>query len=172
MIKLFLTELYNQTGGNTETQVSMYDVGKAVGLEKSDAGTTAEDIIIQGLAELKTLSGAIAITKQGLEELGVTETASAPGQPGFQLADSPFIDDFGKKELTNLLGEIKHVTEQAKMGYALLEEIVFEIKTLETQLLSPRPKTAIARAVLCSLQDLMEKSDQVELSDKLKTVGK
>lgn len=53
--KAFLFELYTQTKGDTKKQVSMHDVGAVLGQGKTDAGAMAEDLIIQGYAELKTL---------------------------------------------------------------------------------------------------------------------
>ncbi len=172
MIKPFLTELYNQTGGNMEQQVSMYDVGSAIGLDKAEAGATAEEIMIQGLAELKTLSGGIAITSRGLEELGVTKTVHHPENTGLSLGDGPALEESEKRGITELLVEIRLATAQTNVEYTLLEEIVFDIKTLEIHLLSPRPKTAVVREVLLSLQELMEKSGRTELSEILKTVRK
>lgn len=172
MIKSFLTELYNQTGGNTEQQVSMYDIGRAIGLEKAEAGATAEEIMIQGLAELKTLSGGIAITGRGLEELGITEAANTSEKTGFVLGGGSIVEESGKKGLADLLVEIRLATAQNNVEYELLEEIIFDIKTLEIQLLSPRPKTAVVREILLSLQELMEKSGNTEMSEILKTAIK
>jgi len=36
--------LYTQTQGDTAKQVSMYDIGASIGLEKTDAGTMAESL--------------------------------------------------------------------------------------------------------------------------------
>ncbi|WP_457577315.1 hypothetical protein, partial [Desulfomarina sp.] len=172
MIKPFLTELYNQTGGNMEQQVSMYDIGRAIGLDKAEAGATAEEIMIQGLAELKTLSGGIAITRQGLEELGITEKTTNPEKTGLVLGDGPTVEESEKKGIADLLNEIRLATAQGNMEYELLEEIIFDIKTLEIQLLSPRPKTAVIREILLALKELMKKSGKTELSEILKTTVK
>ena len=67
----FLTELYNSTDGDTSRQVSMYDIGGTLGLEKSSAGAVAEELIVDGYAELVTLSGGISITSNGLKELNI-----------------------------------------------------------------------------------------------------
>ena len=60
-MKSFLRQLYQMSDGDTDTAVSMYDIGAILGLEKSAAGTIAEDLIIDGYAELKTLSGGITM---------------------------------------------------------------------------------------------------------------
>ena len=61
----YLAELYRQTEGDTEAKVSMLDVGSAIGFEEAEARATAENLMIEGLAELKSLSGGIGITTQG-----------------------------------------------------------------------------------------------------------
>ncbi len=172
MIKPFLTELYSKTKGNTEQEVSMYDVGEAIGLDKAKAGATAEEMMIQGLVELKTLSGGIAITSRGLEELGITEAANTPEKTGLVLGIGPTVEESEKRDIADLLDEIRLATAQNNMEYELLEEIIFDIKTVEIQLHSPRPKTAVVREILMSLQNLMKKSGRSELSEILKTAIK
>ena len=44
----YLAELYRQTEGNTDAQVSMLDVGSAVGFEEAEARATAENLMILG----------------------------------------------------------------------------------------------------------------------------
>ena len=77
----FLYELYTMTRGDTSTQVSMYDIGKTLGLEKTAAGSMAESLFIQGFAELKTLSGGISITVEGLGALDI-DLPGSPDSPG------------------------------------------------------------------------------------------
>ena len=79
----YLQELYNTTKGNTETQVSMYDLGPALGLEKTAAGKIAEDLMVLGFIELKTLAGGISITDEGLKKLGISPA------PKEDLSDRP-----------------------------------------------------------------------------------
>ncbi|BCL63004.1 hypothetical protein DGMP_36970 [Desulfomarina profundi] len=107
-----------------------------------------------------------------MEELGITKTVNIPENTGLSLGDGPVLEESEKKGIADLLVEIRLATAQNNVEYTLLEEIVFDIKTLEIQLLSPRPKTAVAREVLLSLQELMEKSGRTELSEILKTVRK
>ncbi len=76
----YLNQLYTMTQGDPGVQVSMYDIGAALGVEKSEAGALAESLIIQDLAELKTLSGGIAITGNGLKALDKTLPVNLPDQ--------------------------------------------------------------------------------------------
>jgi hypothetical protein len=165
----YLYELFNQTRGDTSAQVSMYDIGTTLGLEKTAAGSTAESLFIQGLAELKTLSGGIGITDQGLEALGKTP-AETDGGVEKTLGKGPVLDSADMDLVTALLVEIKTEAAPGKNSYPQLEEIVMDIKTMETQLLSPKPKTGIVREIIKSLHQTIEKSGSSDLAEKLKSI--
>ena len=114
------------------------------------AGALAEDLIIEGYAELKNLAGGITITAEGIQALeipGASDGAgSAPG--GLQLGDEPVLSQASKDAVEKLIHEIKARCLSDKDDYRQLEEMVFDIKTLEVQLCSSRPKTSIVREVL------------------------
>ena len=71
-MKQYLLELYEQSQGESQSESSMYEIGAALGLEKSEAGALAEDLIIEGYAELKNLAGGITITAEGIHPDVVT----------------------------------------------------------------------------------------------------
>ena len=70
----FLQELYNRAEGDFEIQISMYDLGTDLGLEKDEAAVFAQELFVEGLAEMKTLSGGMGITQKGLQALGINIT--------------------------------------------------------------------------------------------------
>jgi hypothetical protein len=148
--KAYLFELYTLTKGDPDVQVSMYDVGAVLGLEKTDAGTMAEGLFIQGYAEMKTLSGGIGITRQGLDLLQV-KTVSKPNLESPGLGTGPILETRGKETLEKILQDIKEQLRQTQQTYSQLEELIMDIKTIEVQILSHRPKTNIIREVLRSL---------------------
>jgi len=168
----YLAELYKQTTGDTEAKVSMLDVGAAIGFEEAEARTTAEELMILGLAELKTLSGGIGITNQGLEELGITVTPPAgnTGNDILQLGQELALNEEGQQAIEAVITELKTELTRSKSDYQLLEENIIDIKTIEVQLLSPTPKTAIIREVLRSLAAGISPAENSELSRKLETL--
>jgi hypothetical protein len=166
--KAFLFELYHQTGGDVDIHVSMYDVGQALGLDRAEAGAMAEDLYIQGYAELKTLSGGIGITKKGLTALAITMDPE-PGE-SVQLGSEKVLGQTGRQALETLLEAIKETLPKAARPYARLEEMVLDIKTIEVQMLSPSPKTAVIREVLRSLHENFEESGEKTLAAKLKAL--
>jgi hypothetical protein len=150
--KRYLTELCSMTQGNTGAQVSMFDVGAAIGLEKTEAGMMAEELIVQGLAELKTLSGGIGITSQGVEMIrGKTVAAPVPAGDALQLGSGIVLGEKGRQAVEKVAADIRAALVQQGATVGQLEEIIIDIKTIETQMLSPNPKIAVIREVLRSL---------------------
>lgn len=148
--KSFMLELYSMTEGNTDTQVSMHDVGESLGLDRDGSSAIAEDLIIDEFIELKTLSGGIGITPKGLEALQLTGVAGV-GSGLSKLSDSPFLDEEGLKTVNTLLTKVKEALASPDTSYSQLEEIILDIKTVEVHILSTRPSTPVVREILKSL---------------------
>ena len=162
----FLTELYNSTDGDTSRQVSMYDIGSVLGLEKSSAGAVAEELIVDGYAELVTLSGGISITSNGLKELNITPVESTETSVR-KLGTEKILGEDGLKAVEEMLAMIKGSVTGNDASYQNLEEIVIDIKTVELQLLSPKPKTEIIREILISLNESMSATGNTVVSDQI-----
>ncbi len=165
--KSYLTELYRLTDGDMNAQVSMYDVGAALNLEKTDAGKLAEDLIGDGLVEVKTLSGGIGITALGIEQVQAAGLAGDVGVGTMSLGNTSVLAAEAKEAVATVLREVKSALSQQNTPYNQIEEIVIDIKTLEVQLLSPTPKTAIVREVLRSMGHSLGTTGCAELSDAI-----
>jgi hypothetical protein len=167
----YLYELYQRTAGNAGAQVSMFDIGAAVGLEKEAARKLAEDLIADGLIEIKTLSGGIGITAEGID---MAQPAGGSGTgTNLGLGDGPLLEEKGRQALESILAEIKKSLASSPMPFARLEEMVLDIKTIDIQLLSPRPKIAVIKAVLWSLTDALQSSGASSLAKQVeKLIGK
>ena len=63
----FLIQLFEQTKGDSAVQVSMYDIGDQLGLDRDSASTVAQELIGSMLVEIRTLSGGIGISADGLQ---------------------------------------------------------------------------------------------------------
>lgn len=166
--KSYLNELCQQTGGDIEKQASMYDIGMVIGLEKSVAGSLAEELMVQGLVELKTLSGGIGITSEGLAVLGISVTASPANLDQRRLSDNPVTTDADREVIQVITSEIQNTISSKQLEYALLEEIVLDFKTLEVQMLSPNPKNAILREVFRSLRKSCETAKLNDIATTLR----
>ena len=165
----FLLKLYQLTQGNSSSQVSMYDLGEAIGLERDDALKTAEVLFGFGLAEIKTLAGGIGITEAGLSEvMGNDENQEMAGANGFRLGDAPLIDDAGQKSVDQVISGIKTQTGSLGLDYDTLEELLADLKTIDAQLTSSRPKTKIVRQCFQSIIDILQKAHADELVNQVK----
>ena len=67
-LPLFIVELYHRTQGDGLVKVSMFDIGESLRLDRKLTLRTAEELIGTGLVEIKTLSGVIGITADGVTE--------------------------------------------------------------------------------------------------------
>ncbi len=162
----FLNLLFNKTEGDTDRQVSMYELGDELGLDKNSAGAVAEELIVDGFAELVSLSGAISITAHGLRELN-----AAPGQSSadavYCLGDEKILDEEGCRAVEEMLTEIRRCLYGKDIGYEDMEELVIDIKTAEIQLLSQKTKTRIIREILKSLHESMAAHGNAEISSRI-----
>lgn len=162
----FLTELYNKTDGDISQQVSMYDIGAALGLEKNNAGAIAEELIVDGYAELVSLSGGISITSEGLKELNISPVGSSEINV-WSMGDDRILSDKGREAVEDMLVKIKECVTTKGNTYQNIEEIVIDIKTAEIQLLSQKTKTGIIREVLVSLKESMIITGNTDVSGQI-----
>ena len=164
--KRFLQAMYNKAEGDFDLQISMYDLGTDLGFEKDEAAVFAQELFIDGLAEMKTLSGGMGITQKGLKALGI-EITSKKEDHSFRLTISPVLDEQGEKAVQELLNKIRTALDSKAISFDLMEEIVIDLKTIEVQMLSPNPKTPIIREVFKfidqNLKGLVPQDLQLEL---------
>ena len=161
----YIGELLKRTGGDAAKQVSMFEIGAAVGLEKEEARVLAEDLIAEGLVEIKTLSGGIGITEKGIDLAG----SSSDGASGtrLELGKGPVLEESGRQALKAILDQVKSRLATGGGAYACLEEMIIDIKTIEVQLLSPRPKVEVIMSVLNSLSEGLHACGAAELADRV-----
>lgn len=164
--RAFLFELYNRTGGDASVQTSMHDVGAAIGLDRERAGKIAEDLIGKGWVEIKTLSGGVGITAEGVEAARQAGAAPAGGSD-LTLSAGPLLNAEDRRMMDKILADIKQAVRGLKSDYAGLEEIAMDIKTAEVQLLSPRAKTGIVKEILRALQGALDKAGAEETTGRI-----
>jgi hypothetical protein len=166
--KSYLEELYRATSGDPTVQASMHDVGAVIGLDREAAGKLAEELIAQGYVEIRTLSGGIGITQLGIEsaDTGAETTDSAD----WRLGGTTILDEKDRTAVEAALEAIKNVVAKNNVSYPQMEALVMDIKTIEVQMLSPQPKTAVVREVFVSLQQTlaaMDMTDQASAIEKM-----
>jgi hypothetical protein len=165
----YLAELFTRTGGDTGATVSMFDLGEAIGLDRDEAGSTGEELIGWGLVEVRTLSGGIAISESGVEEVQRMGSAGQEADAsGFRLGAAPVIDEAGAKAVDRIVSGIKSRAESLGLGFDRLAEMVADLKTIDVQLASPRPKTAVVREAFRSILAVLEKADAGPESEEIR----
>jgi hypothetical protein len=166
-IKTFLEELHRQSQGDLQFQASMYEIGASMGLAKGEAGSLAEELMVSGLVELRTLSGGISITGEGLAALGISAPPTASANVTQQFSAGPVADKADCEMLGDLIAIMKSNLCGLKMEYQQLEQIVIDLKAIEIQLLSPSPKVAVFRELLRSLHSAFQDIDHKAVTVKL-----
>ena len=140
------------------------------GLDKAEAGSLAEKLMVQGQAELRTLAGGISITPEGLAALGITVLTSHSTENTLCLSNGPVANDTDRQTIQSLIKEIKKTISGLQLEYDVLEEIVFDLKTIEVQLLSPKPKVPVFLELLRSLLKTLETAKVDQITARLKAV--
>ncbi|UCF94780.1 MAG: hypothetical protein JSW39_11695 [Desulfobacterales bacterium] len=153
----FLVRLYEQTQGDLAAQVSMYDIGEALGLDRENSARVAEELMGLQLVEIRTLSGGIGIRAEGVEaasKLGAGSDAGAGAV--LKLGDDPLLNQAGCQAVEQATAELKSRTGQMGLEFKALTELMADLKTIDAQLGSSRPKTAIIRECLRSIKGVLE----------------
>ncbi|MCP4669662.1 MAG: hypothetical protein GY857_00020 [Desulfobacula sp.] len=165
----FLQALYNAADGDFEVQISMYDLGADIGLGKDEAAAFCQDLFIEGLAEMKTLSGEMGITQKGLEALGINITPKNEALH-FRLGSGPVLDEKEIKAVHKLLNKIRADLDGKAFPFNLMEEMVIDLKTIEVQMLSINPKTSIIREIFKAIDQNFKNLASHDLKLALQTL--
>jgi len=159
----FLLSLYRESKGDTNNQISMYDLGSELGLDRADTSKLTEDLMGWSLVELRTLSGGIAITHSAvaeLEELGYGSAGTT--EATVRLGNDRIVSDDVRQAIEQVTGDVKLTAGRLGLQYETLSELMADLKTIEIQLESARPKTAILRECFRSIKSVLDATDDEE----------
>jgi hypothetical protein len=165
----FLIQLFEQTGGNPSAQVSMYEIGEGLGLDRDASSRAAETLIGLQLAEIRTLSGGIGISADGANEVKrmMGNTALTGESPG-KLSDQPVMDHGSCQGIQQVAGELKSQAGNLGLDFDGLSELMADLKTIDAQLGSSRPKTVIIRECLRSIKETLEGTANADSLERVK----
>lgn len=149
----FLNRLHELSAGDPSVQVSMFNIGDELGWDRDATSRAAEELIGAGLVEVRTLSGGIAITEAGVGEAAGSQSADSGG--GAILNKDPILNPDVLPTLEGLLAEVERGLGGWKADAGLESELAADLRTLEAQLTSPKPKTGIIRETLSSMNAAM-----------------
>ncbi len=165
----FLIQLFEQTNGDPSAQASMYEIGASLGMDRDTSCRVAETLIGLQLVEIRTLSGGIGISSDGADEIKglIGGTPSAGKSPG-KLSDHPLMDQIGCQAVQQVAEEIKRMAGSLGLDFDGLSTLMADLKTIDAQLGSSRPKTAITRECLRSLEETLAGSAESEILLKIR----
>jgi len=152
----FLIQLFEQTRGDSSVQVSMYDIGAMMGLERDAASRVAGELMGAQLVEIRTLSGGIGISAAGSEVVQRIAGPSSGSGEFVKLGDEPLLNSAGRQAVERIVSEIKDQVGTLGLAFDALTEMMADLKTIDVQLESPRPKTAIIRQCFVSIGGVLK----------------
>jgi hypothetical protein len=167
----FLIQLYEQTRGDPTVQVSMYDIGDQLGLDRNIASTVAQELIGSMLVEIRTLSGGIGISADGLQMAQkLIGPAASSGDKFTKLDDAPLLKSSDRQAVEQIASELKNQAGSLGLDFDTLTEFLADLKTIDAQLGSSRPKTAIIRECLFSVLAVLKNSGDNKTAGRIRTL--
>ena len=169
IVQQFLIQLFEQTKGDVSIQVSMYDIGELLGMDRDTASGVAQELMGRQLAEIRTLSGGIGISAAGSamiqESVGPPVSGSSEAA---NLGTAPVLAAGGQQTVEQVVSELKNQTGSLGLDFDALGELMADLKTMGAQLDSSRPKTAIVRECLRSILGVVEKAKNRQMVNRLR----
>mgnify|MGYP001053326547 CR=1 FL=1 len=168
---LFLVELYLQTHGDPSVTVSWFDIGDAMGLDRETSTKTAENLFGTGFAEIKSLSGGIGITADGVAEaqqLGASITSK--DAPGLVLGNTPVLNEAACQAVERIVADLKNQIGEKRLDFDSLAELMADLKSIDAQMASPNSKTAIIRECFRSIIGVLQKTGDTDSLIPVKTL--
>ena len=164
----FLLTLFEQTKGDASVQVSMYEVGELLGMDRDAALAVAQELMGRQLAEIRTLSGGIGISADGSAKVQELVGPIASGSSEFaNLGNGPLLTPGGQQAVDQIISELKKQAGSLGLDFDSLGEMMADLKTIEAQLESPKPKTEIIRACLRSILDVVKRTQDRKIADRI-----
>ncbi|MBI5593411.1 MAG: hypothetical protein HY881_23385 [Deltaproteobacteria bacterium] len=166
----FFRSLFIKTGGDTKKQVSMHEIGNEAGLDKPASKNLAEELMSLGLIDIRTLSGGIGLTEEGvLEAQGWFSDIPGAGTAGITLGNQPIVGEKSSAVIMDILTDLKPRIGKLGMAFDDLTELLADIQSLEAQMRSSRPKTAIVRECFRSMLPILTRSSETEIPSRIKS---
>jgi hypothetical protein len=170
--KEFLLQLFKLSNGDVSAKVSMYEIGDTLKMDRGRANFITTELVSLDYVEIKTLSGGIGITEQGLKAVKNLGAEGSNQNETPQLGTEPILDEVRKNACDMMTANIKSKAGKLGLDFDAMAEIMADLKTIDAQLSSPKPKTAIIRESFRSVQRVLKIAGDMEIADRInKLVG-
>jgi len=165
----FLIQLFDQTKGDVTIQVSMYDIGELLGMDRDTASSVAQELMGRQLVEIRTLAGGIGISADGSARVrDLMGPLVSDNSEYTKLGNEPILSLGGQQAVGQVISELKNQTGSLGLDFDTLSELMADLKTMEAQLDSSRPKTAIIRECLRSVLGVVRNTKDSQVSGRIR----
>ena len=173
----FLHRLYEKTEGNEREMVNMWELGNELGFDKAETNRISQYLVGEYLMEYAAQGGIIAITHQGIIE--VEDALSNPEEPTqyfppvniinihhmqnsqiqqgtIESTQSQFVELKIINDIQEFIELLKDKLPDLCLNVEDMSEIEADIKTVQSQMASSKPKKGVLRECLSSMQRVLE----------------
>lgn len=168
----YLQQLYNYTNGDASVQVSMYAIGEGIDLDRDASSQVAQTLIGLNYVEIKTLSGGVCISPDGVAAIegagGGTAGSSVGGSQG--LSNARVLSQADLEAVNQVSEFMKGQAGTLNLDFEGLSELLADLRTIDAQLSSSRPKTEVVRACFKSIEATMDALGHKEACSRLRAL--
>ncbi len=157
-VSQFISLLWQETGGDLSKQCSMYDIGSKLGLDRQESSRTAESLMTDGTIEVRTLSGGVGFTPEGAATM-MADSPNQTSEPSIRLGQNPVLQPPQRETVETICAEIRHRFPDLGLSLEQAEDLIADLKTMNAQLYSPHPKTAVFRECLSGMERILGPAD-------------
>ena len=169
----FLLLLYRHSKGDVTFQASMFEIGDMLGLDREASSKVAEELIGWEMVEIRTLSGGIGISENAVREIDAEGLGADSDQSNTTtLGSDAVINSEVRQAVENAAGAIKNEAGGIGLAFDTLAELMADLKTIDAQMVSPRPKTAVIRECFLSLKNILASADRCDSLTAVKALLK
>ena len=146
----------------------MYEIGELMGLDRDAASRAAQDLMGLQLVEIRTLSGGIGISRDGAKKAQfLVGGSNSESNKAINLEDGRVLDQSDCQTVNRFTGGIKEQVGTLGLESNRLTDLTADLKTIDAQLGSSRPKAAIIRECFQSIRETLERVGENEILARL-----
>lgn len=164
-VRSFLELLFERSSGDPQIQVSLYEIGETLGMDRDRAEQVAQELMMEDLASFKSLSGGIGITESGVDAI---RPDRGLGQKAIRLGDKSYLDSGGRAAVAEIVDRIKPEAGRLGLPYEALDQLLADLRSLDCQMIAPRARTPIVRACLEAVASNLAKQGEMEWSREIR----
>jgi hypothetical protein len=165
--KQFLLQLFKVSNGDISAKVSMYEIGEALEMDRGQANFITTELVGFDYVEIRTLSGGIGITEQGVDAARKLGAEGGKQDDIPRLGKEEILSEVNKNACDIMVANIKSKASKLSLNFDAMAEVMADLKTIDAQLSSPKPKTIIIRESFRSIQAIIKAAGEKEITAQI-----